>query len=80
MDISRTAHLMRACRRVLAMSSSWGGDGPVTEARGARQKYCDMVGLVMGKKASDPSQGKENKPKRQDELDSYAALVAEAGY
>ena len=62
----------------LLVTTAW--DGPVTEARGARQKYCDMVGLVMGKKASDPSQGKENKPKRQDELDSYAALVAEAGY
>ncbi len=62
----------------LLVTTAW--DGPVSDARGMRQKFCDTVGLVMGKKAADPSQGKENKPKRQDELDSYAALVAEAGY
>ena len=62
----------------LLVTTAW--DGLTSEARGMRQKFCDTVGLVMGKKTTESSKGNENKPKRQDELDSYAALVADAGY
>lgn len=62
----------------LLITTTW--DDSVKDARAARLKYCDVTGLQMQVKKADPNAAKPKEAKPKDELDSYASLVAEAGY
>jgi hypothetical protein len=62
----------------LLITTAW--DDSVKDARAARLKYCSVTGLKMQVKRTDPNTEKPKETKPKDELDSYASLVAEAGY
>lgn len=62
----------------LLITTAW--DNSMKDAREARLKYCNIVGLQMQVRKADPSKERPKESKLKDELDSYASLVAEAGY
>jgi hypothetical protein len=83
-DSSRVSGLTRDVSsldeaQTLLVTTAW--DNSVKEAREARLRYCAITGLQMQVKKADPNaDGKPKEKKVKDELDSYASLVAEAGY
>eukprot|EP00605_Chrysophyceae_sp_TOSAG23-4_P001221 GSChrysophyteH1.ASY1.ANO1.1331.1 assembled CDS len=62
----------------LLVTTQW--DGKTDEARAKRKELCELLHLKMTVKATDNTKKAPVEAKPKDELDSYASLVATAGY
>lgn len=77
--LAETAEILDSASTMLT-SNSW--DGTVESARNQRDKICEIlkVDLSEVRITSSSNSGKSSQPIQKDELDSYEALVREAGY
>jgi len=55
-------------------------DGELEAARANRAKLCDLLGVILSIKTKAEGSTRNLKEKKADELDSYDALVRDAGY